>query len=80
MGATMANDPAARGADNEVENEDADPVGDGQSDARYAATQPPQPGLPNPEPDTPLPPPVDAPGEHPDKPGGPVAPGNGAPR
>jgi hypothetical protein len=56
------------------EDEDADPVGDGVSDAVYAATQPPEPGLPNPEPDTPLPPPEDAPGEHPDKPGGPVAP------
>ncbi len=35
------------------EDESADPVGDGQSDATLAAGLPPQPGRPNPEPDPP---------------------------
>lgn len=52
-----------------VENEDADPVGDGHADADMAATQPPEPARPNPEPDVPASPLDDEPGERPDEPG-----------
>ncbi len=51
------------------ENEDADPVGDGRADAELAATQPPEPALPNPQPDVPPSPLDDEPGERPDEPG-----------
>ena len=35
------------------EDEAADPVGDGQADAAFAASMPPRPGQPNPAPDPP---------------------------
>lgn len=35
------------------EDESADPVGDGHADADLAASLPPRPGRPNPEPDPP---------------------------
>lgn len=41
------------------EDESADPVGDGHSDAEFAAQLPPVPGRPNPEPDQPAPSPPD---------------------
>ncbi|MEO7852063.1 MAG: hypothetical protein ABIR94_07380 [Rubrivivax sp.] len=52
-----------------VENEDADPVGDGHADADMAVSQPPEPALPNPEPDVPPSPLDNEPGEGPDEPG-----------
>jgi hypothetical protein len=43
------------------EDESADPVGDGHSDAEFAVAQPPVPGRENPGPDTPEPVDPDAP-------------------
>ena len=44
-------EPATDG--NGVEDESADPVGDGRADAALAASLPPRPGQPNPQPDPP---------------------------
>ena len=57
-------EPATDG--NGVEDESADPVGDGRADAALAASLPPRPGQPNPQPDppdddTPLPADADGP-------------------
>ena len=50
-----------------VENEDADPVGDGHSDADYAAATPPlPPRTPNPQPDVPAAPPQEPDASPPD--------------